>query len=154
MQGSAVAALPLQASSSAFGFVFSMCLSVCNTHTHIRMYTGMHAHWSVCVCVCTQSREFCVSSSKALSVHGVGRGSMHNRHIFYMSRVLFVSSLSLSNTHMHRMKKQQKKRKKNSSTRKLHAALSHTLSLTIYIAFSLASALALPLSSLPHIVCL
>lgn len=105
-----------------------MCpFSVCNTHTHT--YAHMHA----CPCVCALWESF-VFLLRRLSVHGVGRGSMHNRHIFYMARVLLVSSLLHTHTrtgkqtHTER-RNNKKKERKNASTRKLHAALSHTLSL-------------------------
>lgn len=87
----------------------------------------MHGH--VCVCVRAHKAESFVFLLRRLSVHGVGRGNMHNRHIFYMSRVLLVSSLSLTHTqiHIHRKKKQQKKRKHAQAP---CSALPHSLSLS------------------------
>lgn len=125
MQGSAVAALPLRASSSAFGFVFSMCLSVCNTHTY--SYTHACMPMFVCVCARTQSREFCVSSSSALCARGGAGQHAQQTHFLHVSRAFGFLSLTHTQLHIHRKKKQQKKRKHAQAP---CSALPHSLSLS------------------------
>lgn len=113
----------------------------------------MHACPCLCVCVCahTKQRVLCFFFVGSLCT-GWG-GAACTTDTFSTCLACFWFPLSLSHTHKYTYTERRNNRK-NASTRKLHAALSHTLSLSIYVAFSLASALALPLSSLLRNVCL
>lgn len=84
----------------------------------------------ICVCVCNCFvREFCVCYGR----EGAGRCSaaaaanMHNRHIFYTARVLFVPLIftlliqTQPRTHTVTVASKRTQKEKNASTRKLHA---------------------------------
>lgn len=87
----------------------------------------------VCVCVLCE-RVLCVRFARGGAGRCSAAASMHNRHIFYMARVLWFplifALLSHTHTHTGSLKQTHTVKKKNASTRKLHAAVRAARSLT------------------------
>lgn len=86
------------------------------------------------MCACFV-REFCVSSSSALCARGGAGQHAQQTHFLHGARAFGFLSLTYKHARAskHTQKKETTKKKKNVSTRKLHAALSHTLSLSLSI---------------------